>query len=157
MAESSKEVARPGFETVLDRLEAEAGLSKTERGSLEEWIKGKLTAIIQADSIAEINALATDSGLTASKNAVGRTFEIKDFVLQESADAFRDNSVFKKFVIIQAVDTATGEELLIDGGGDTFVAQLISMRDHFGFPFRGTILAKQTGSGNEFLYWRMAA
>ena len=151
----ASEVAKPGIEHHLSRLEIEASLNTQDRGSLEEWMNEKLSAILEASTVEDINRLANDSGLTASKTLGGRTFEIQDFALMESADAYRENSILKKFVVIRAVDTSTGEELLIDGGGDTFVAQLVAMRDRFGFPFTGTIVAKTTGSGGELITWRM--
>lgn len=156
MTEVAKKKTETTFEAVRSRMDLEASMSGSDRASLKDWIEAKVAAIVDADSVADINALAVDSGLTASKTLVGRTFEVQDFALQESAEQYRENSVFQKVVYIQAVDLDTGEEMVIDGGGDTFIAQLVSMRDHFGFPFQGTILAKQTGSGNELLYWRMS-
>lgn len=147
------DVEKPAFDTHFDRLNLEASLNTTERGSLDDWVKHKLSAILEAGTVEDINALATDTGMTASKTLGGRTFEVLDFALMKSS--YTEGSTLRKFVVIQAVDTATGEEILIDGGGDTFVAQLISMRDHFGFPFTGTIMARTTSGGNELMYWRM--
>lgn len=156
MTEVAKQEPEQAFEQVRDRLDLEASMTRSDRSSLTEWMEAKVAKIVQADSVADINALAVESGTTASKTLVGRTFEVQDFALQESAEQYRDNSVFQKVVFIQAVDTETGEEMVVSGGGDTFIAQLVAMRDHFGFPFQGTVLAKQTGSGNELLYWRMS-
>lgn len=129
--------------------------------SLEDWIQGKLAAILSAKSFEEINALMTSTGLTAAKTLIGRTFEIRDFAARESAAAFRNNnseksskSQLEKYCIVQAVDLSSGEEILIDGGGDQFVSGLIAMRDLYGFPFQGTLLGQTTQSGYELQYWR---
>lgn len=122
--------------------------------ALSEWIQSKLSAILNAGDFETINALMTETGLTPSKTLVGRTFEIRDFALSESADAFREKSALQKFCIVKAVDVSDGEEFIIDGGGDMFVAGLVAMRDRYDFPFTGTLLAKTTGSGYDMLYWK---
>lgn len=139
------------FSSKLAALDVEASLSNS---SLDEWIQGKLGAIATATSFEEINAIMTESGMVAAKTLVGRTFEVKDFVLNESADAFRENSKLKKWAAVKAIDTSTGEEYLIDGGGDQFVMGLVAMRDLYGFPFTGTLLSLTTGGGNDLQYWR---
>lgn len=133
-------------------LETEAAV--VENQSLDNWIKGKLVGILEAPDFEAINALMTQTGLTAAKSLVGRTFEILDLGLRESADAYRENSVLQKFCLVKAVDVSTGEEFVIDGGGDQFVAGLIAMRDRYDFPFTGTLLAMQTASGYDLQYWR---
>jgi hypothetical protein len=152
------EVARQGpagtFDTLVQRLDLEATLVTRDRTAGNEWIKEKLVAISEADSVEDINALATSGSLPSSKELIGHTFDVKDFALQESGEQYRENSLLKKMVIIQAVDVDTGEELVFSGGGDTFLTQLIAMRDKFDFPFTGTILGQKTGSGYDMLYWR---
>lgn len=135
-------------------IDAEAALTQSEDSSLNQWIQGKLAAILTADSFEQINTLMTQTGLTMSKALVGRTLEVLDFAVKESADAYREKSALQKWCITKAVDTSTGEEFIIDGGGDNYVAGLIAMRDRYDFPFTGTLLAQTTGSGNEMLYWR---
>lgn len=142
------------FDVALSNLELEASITRTEDTSLNNWIQDKLATILAADSFEAINAEMTKTGLTPSKSLIGRTLEIQDFALRESADQYRDNSQLKKFTLTQAVDTSTGEEFIIDGGGDNYVAGIVRMRDLYGFPFSGTLLGMQTGSGNEMLYWR---
>lgn len=128
--------------------------SVSDSGSLDEWIKGKLVDILDAPDFETINAVMTQSGLTAAKTLVGRAFEIQDFATRESADAYRENSRLQKYALVKCVDTSTGEEFIMDGGGDQFVAGLLAMRDRYGFPFQGTLLATTTGSGNDLQYWR---
>jgi len=157
MAESkspAKRDERNSFDTEMSKLALEADVTTTDDSSLKQWIEEKLVAMLNADDFEAINAIATESATTASKTLVGRTFEVRDFALRESFDAFRENSALKKYVLIQAVDASTGEEFIIDGGGDTFVAGLKRMRDLYGFPFVGTILGLKTGSNQELLYWR---
>lgn len=154
MANEKSPAVRTSFDTVRSRLDAEAGITTTEDTSLRSWIEGKLSDIMSAPSFEDINKLAEESGTSASKNLVGRTFEIRDFALRESFDAYRENSALQKYALVQATDVSTGEEIIMDGGGDTFVAQLVSMRDLYGFPYTGTLLGLKTGSGFELLYWR---
>jgi len=149
-------VQKSAYQITRERFDNEAAMVVDQDDSLKSWLEQKLVDIIAAGDYNAINAIADESGLTPSKNLVGRTLEIQDLVLRESADGFRDGSTLQKFVIIRAVDKSTGEELIIDGGGDTFVAQLISMRDHYGFPFTGNLLAKRTSSGYDMLLWRFA-
>lgn len=145
------------FAAKIAMLENEAALSNGEDSNLTQWIQGKLTAILEADDFNAINQLMTETGLNKSKDLIGRTFEIQDFVLRESADAFREQgSQLQKYAIIQAVDTSTGEEFMIDGGGDQFIAGLVRMRDLYNFPYTGTLLGMTTGSGNTMLYWRFS-
>lgn len=141
------------FDTVFEALKTEA-LPAAERGESSEWLKDKLAATVTASSVEEINA-AADTGLTASKLLVGRSFIIESFELSEASAEYRDNSMLKKWAVVRAYDKDTGEEIIISGGGDTFVAQLVAMRRNFGFPFSGTLLSKTTASGNDMLYWRM--
>lgn len=151
------EVARPetpAFDTVRARLDLEASMTQQDRGATNDWIKDKLTQILEADSVEDINALATSGSLPASKDMIGRTFTVLDFGLQESGEQYRENSVLQKMVIIRAADADSGEEIIFSGGGDTFVAQLVAMRDRFDFPFTGTILGQKTGAGYDMLYWR---
>jgi hypothetical protein len=121
--------------------------------SLTEWIQGKLGAILSAGSFDQINMLMTETGLTPAKSLVGRTLEILDFAARESSDEFRENSQLQKYLLVKAVDTSTGEEFVVDGGGDQFVAGLIAMRDLYGFPFSGTLLSLRAGRG-DLQYWR---
>lgn len=123
--------------------------------SLSEWIRGKLAAISVADDFMSINAIMQASGMTASKDLVGRTLEILDFATRESSDAIKANggSQLEKYAIIKAVDTNTGEELIVDGGGDQFVIGMVRMRDLYGFPFKGTVVGNTTASGNTLLSW----
>lgn len=129
--------------------------TEQDRGSLNEWIQGRLVKLHEATSAADINAIVEDSGLSRSKDLVGRTFEIQDFAISESAEAYREHSYLQKYAIVKAVDTTTGETVMIDGGGDMWVMQLVSMRDIYGFPFTGTILGRPTGGGYEMLHWHM--
>jgi hypothetical protein len=155
-----KDVAAPlpdnAFSVVRNKLDMEAELVTTDDSSLKTWIEEKLAAILTAGTFEEINSLAAESGLTKSKDLIGRTLEIRDFALRESAEAYRENSSLQKFVIVQAVDVNTGEELIIDGGGDTFTAQLVAMRDRYDFPYTGTLLGMRTGAGYDMLYWRFS-
>lgn len=143
------------FENRRAVLDAEASMTDT---STADWIKGKVGAILEATDFAAINALMDDAGLTPAKSLVGRTLTILDLAVRESAPQYRDNaesfSALQKFCIVKAADHETGEEFIIDGGGDQFVAGLVSMRDLYGFPFTGTLLGKTTGSGNTLQYWR---
>lgn len=127
--------------------------SMTDGDSLREWIQGKLGAIMTATSFEQINMLMTETGTTAAKSLVGRTFEILDFASRESAEQYRQNSQLQKYLLVKAVDTSTGEEFVVDGGGDQFVAGLIAMRDLYGFPFSGTLLSLAAGNG-DLQYWR---
>lgn len=129
--------------------------SVTDRTALDEWIQGKLGAILSAESFDQINMLMTETGLTAAKTLIGRTFEITDFAARESADEYRENSQLQTYLLVKATDTSTGEEFVIDGGGDQFVSGLIRMRDLYGFPFTGTLLAFRAGRG-DLQYWRFA-
>ena len=139
------------FAAQVASLDVEASLTDN---SLETWIQTKLGAIATADSFEAINAIMTESGMTAAKTMVGHTFEITDFFVRESADAYRENSMLKKWAAVKAVDTSTGADYLIDGGGDQFVMGLVRMRDLYGFPFTGTLLALTTAGGNDLQYWR---
>lgn len=157
---SASEVAKfqaAQFAAKKAMLENEAAISNGEDSNLTQWIQGKLTAILEAEDFNAINQLMTETGLNKSKDLIGRTFEIQDFVLRESADAFREQgSQLQKYAIIQAVDTSTGEEFMIDGGGDQFISGLVRMRDLYNFPYVGTLLGMTTGSGNTMLYWRFS-
>lgn len=123
--------------------------------SLADWIRGKLAALSVADDFASINALMQGGGLTASQDLVGRTLEIQDFGTRESSAAIKaqGKSLLEKYAIIKAVDINTGEELIVDGGGDQFVMGMVRMRDLYGFPFTGTVVGQTTGSGNTLLSW----
>lgn len=153
MTEIAKPEQNPAnrFQAHADSLAVEASFGAN---SVDEWIMGKLTMILEAEDFEAINALMTQTGLTPSKSLVGRTLEIQDFALRESAEQYRANSALKKVTYVKAVDTSTSEDFVIDGGGDQFVAGLLAMRDRYGFPFTGTLLSMSTGSGNELLYWR---
>lgn len=140
------------FRTKRAALDLETTI--TDRGTLDEWIRTKLVAILDAADFEAINNAMTQTGLTMAKSLVGRTFEIQDFALNESADAYREGSALQKYALVKAVDVSTGEEFVVDGGGDQFVAGLVGMRDRYGFPFVGTLLAMQTGSGYDLQYWR---
>lgn len=142
------------FEAIRTRFNNEADGTDVEGGSLQKFIRDKLSAIMSAGDFAAINEAAVGTGLTASKECVGRRFEIKDLAIRESGDTFRGNNELDKYVLLEVVDCATGEELIVDGGGDTFVTQVMAMRDRYDFPFIGTVLARQTATGNNLLYWR---
>lgn len=142
------------FGALRERLDLETALPENRSG-LTEWIQDRLVQIIMdATDAADINRIAEESGLTPSKSLTGHTLEIQDFVLLDSAEAFSENSYLKKYVIIKAIDSS-GEAIVVDGGGDMFVAQLVAMRDRYGFPFIGTIVGRPTQAGYEMLYWRM--
>lgn len=140
------------FATLRAALDVETSVSDT--GSLDEWIKAKLVSILDADSFESINAAMQGTGLTSASALIGRTLEIRDMATRESAEQYRENSRLQKYALVQCVDTGTGEEFMMDGGGDQFVAGLIAMNERYGFPFTGTLLAMTTGSGNEMHYWR---
>lgn len=160
---ASKDVANPEpsplevFAARRAAIDAEAAMSGN---SLEDFIQAKIGAILTADSFEQINALMTQTGLTAARDLIGRTFEILDFATKESAQAYRNAanpekfSALEKFAIVKGVDVSTGEEFIIDGGGDQFVAGIVAMRDLYDFPFTGTLLAQTTSSGRELQYWR---
>ena len=154
MTEVAKPESPAAFASLAARLDLEATMVTRDRGAGNEWIKEKLVAISEADSVEDINSLATSGSLPSSKELIGHTFDVKDFALQESGEQYRENSILKKMVIIQAIDVDTGEEIVFSGGGDTFLTQLVAMRDKFDFPFIGTILGQKTGSGYDMLYWR---
>lgn len=153
------EMAVPDRASVMARFEAvrtgiDIETSLEDGGSLDEWIKGKLVAILDAPDFEAMNAVMTQSGLTSAKSLVGRALEIQDFATRESAEQYREKSALQKYALVQCVDTSTGEDFIMDGGGDQFVAGLIGMRERYGFPFTGTLLTMTTGSGNELQYWR---
>lgn len=139
------------FQNKRNALDVEASLSTS---STEEWIQTKLAGILTADSFDAINNLMTQTGLTPAKTLIGRTFEIQDFGLSESAGEFRANSQLQKYCLVKAVDVSSGEEFIVDGGGDQFVAGLVRMRDLYGFPYTGTLLSTTTQAGFELHYWR---
>jgi hypothetical protein len=144
------------FSALMARLDVEADMNDDE-GSLESWIRNKLATIASADDFAAINAAMEGSGLKASKDLVGHTFEILDLGVKKSTKDGDGNGVgsqLKKYAIVKAVDVSSGEELIIDGGGDQFVSGLVRMRDLYDFPFTGTLLGTTTGSGNTLLSWR---
>lgn len=145
------------FNRKREMLDMEATLD-TDNENLKNWQRGKIAAIMTAGSFAQINALMTESGLTAAQTLVGRTFEIKDFQIKESAEGYRTGaSQLEKVAYVEAVDTGTGEEFIIDGGGDNFVSGLVAMRDLYGFPFTGTLLGMATSTpGRTLQYWRFA-
>lgn len=139
------------FRAKRDAIDLETTM--TDNDSLSEWIQGKLGKIMTAGNFEQINMLMTETGLTPAKSLVGRTFEIRDFAARESSDEFRDGSQLQKYLLVKAVDVTTGEEFVVDGGGDQFVAGLFAMRDLYGFPFTGTLLSLRAGRG-DLQYWR---
>jgi hypothetical protein len=144
------------FEQFQSRLQLEADVTSDD-DNLKDWIQGKLGAISVADDFNAINAVMEATGLTPSKELVGRTFVIQDFGTRNStreSDGNGPGSQLRKYCIVKAVDASTGEEFIIDGGGDQFVAGLVRMRDLYDFPFTGTLLGTPTGSGNVLLSWR---
>lgn len=150
------ELAKPAqspverFAQHKELLDAESALVDNSVG---EWIKGKLTSIMEAGSVEEINAMMTSTGLTAARDLIGRTLEITDFVVRDTGYA-DSTSAWQKYCIVKAIDTSTGEEFVIDGGGDQFLAGILTMRRLYGFPFTGTLLALGTQSGRDLQYWR---
>lgn len=143
------------FNALTARLDLESDMGDGD--SLKEWIQGKLGAIAEADDFNAINELMSATGLTPSKDCVGRTFEITDFGTRNSTkigDGTGPGSQLNKYCIVQATDVSTGDQIMIDGGGDQFVAGLVRMRDLYDFPFTGTIIGTGTGSGNTLLSWR---
>ncbi|HEV2352693.1 MAG TPA: hypothetical protein VGR89_00480 [Puia sp.] len=140
-------------------LDTEASL---QSNSLEAFIQEKVAAILDAPDFEAINALMTQTGMTSAKSLVGRTFEIRDLAIRESAPQYRNAmskesySALEKYGIVKGVDTSTGEEFIIDGGGDQFLAGLIAMRERYDFPFTGTLLGMVTGAGREMQYWRFS-
>jgi len=141
----------PQFAGKRAMLDNEATMGGSD--SLKAWKQGKIAAILEADDFNAINNLMVETGLTPSKELVGRTFEIRDFSVAESAEEFRGNSELQKWAVVNAVDVSTGEEFMIDGGGDMFISGLVAMRDRYDFPFTGTLLAKGVTKG-DMLYWR---
>lgn len=138
------------FQRHREALDTESALVDNSVG---EWIKGKLGTIMEAGSFEEINALMTSTGLTAARDLVGRTLEILDFVVRDTG--YDDSpSAWQKYCIVKAVDVDSGEEFVIDGGGDQFLAGILSMRRLYGFPFTGTLMALGTQSGRDLQYWR---
>jgi hypothetical protein len=139
---------------VFDRhRQALATESALVDNSVGEWIKGKLAGIMEAGSFEEINALMTSTGLTAARDLVGRTLAILDFVVRDTG--YADSvAAWQQYCIVKASDAETGEEFVIDGGGDQFIAGIVAMRNLYGFPFTGTLLALGTQSGREMQYWR---
>lgn len=142
------------FAGIKARFDLESTPVPGETSSLDSWIKSKLVAVMEADDFEAINAIGSETGLTASQNLVGRTLEITDFEMRESADQYKKGSQFGKVVYAKAVDTTSGEEFVMDGGGDQFIAAMVRMRDLYGFPFVGTVVGITTGSGNTLLSWR---
>lgn len=142
------------FEQIRTRFDNEAADTSEESGSLSKFIQDKLAAIMSAGDFASINSAAEGSGLTKSQDCIGHRYEVKDLALRESAEGYRGSNELDKYALVAVVDTATGEELVLDGGGDNFVAQLMAMRDRYGFPFTGTILGRQTTNGHTLVYWR---
>lgn len=150
------DLARPAesplavFARHKEALDTESALVDNSVG---DWIKGKLAAIMEAGSVEEINALMTSTGLTAARDLVGRTMEIQDFAIRDTG--FSDSpAAWEKYCIVKAVDTDSGEQFVIDGGGDQFIAGIVTMRRLYGFPFTGTLLALGTQSGRDLQYWR---
>lgn len=145
------------FKRVMRKITNEIETSGGDDDQLTSWIQGKLAAILSADDFNAINAIVEQGTLTASQDLVGRTFEIRDFALRKSTIQGPKEGVgsqMNSFAIIDAVDVSSGEPILIDGGGDQFVAQMVRMRDLYGFPYVGTIIGRVTGSGNTLLSWR---
>lgn len=142
------------IDQVRDRFNLEAETTTVDGDSLKAWQAGIITDVMNATDFEAINAAAEVNALTPSKECLGRTFEVKDIAIRQSAEAFQANSLLGKFVIMQTIDVSTGEEVILDGGGDTFVAQAMAMRDRYGFPFKGTIRGKRTSNGYDVLYWK---
>lgn len=142
------------IDQVRNRFNLEAETTEVEGDSLKEWQEGIIKDVMNATDFEAINAAAEANALTQSKECIGRTFRVEDIAIRESAEAFRANSILQKFVIMKVIDVATGEEVILDGGGDTFVAQAMAMRDRYGFPFIGTIRGKRTSNGYDVLYWK---
>lgn len=154
---SGKEVERASahFGDLADKLTVEAA---TVRPDTRKWIEEKTGAIAAATTLEEINALAEAGGI-ASKDLVGHMIEFRDAVAAESASRFKEqdnNNVLGKVLLVDGVDRTTGEQIQFTGGGDTFVAQVIAVRDNIGFPQTGTIMARAAGGG-DIIYVRWLA
>jgi hypothetical protein len=137
------------FNALANKLAIETDMVETDGASLDEFVKGRLVAIDQADDFASVNAAMESVSLPASKDLVGRTFAILDFALRQST---KEGGRLKKYAIIKSVDE-NGEEFIFEGGGDNFVIGLTRMRDLYDFPFTGTITGRPTDNG-VLIAWR---
>jgi hypothetical protein len=138
------------FDAIVDKLNLETEMTTGDSESLNEFIKGTLADIGEADDFAAINAGMEGVSLPASKDLVGRTFVIQDFALRPST---KEGGRLKKYAIIKAIDE-NGEEYIFEGGGDNFVVGLVRMRDLYDFPYTGTITGRPTANNQTLLGWR---
>ena len=131
-----------------DKLHLEASLTRSDSS---EWRAGLITSLAEADSLEALNELATGQSAPSGQNLVGHTFVIRDFAMQRQPED--KESVLGVFLIIDAVDADTGEEITFTCGGDTVVSQLFAVREKIGLPVTGTLMSMQKGRG-DVLYFR---
>jgi hypothetical protein len=145
------------YEALRDKLAVESG---TAQADSRTWVAEKLGKISQAATLEELNELAVTTSPSA-EDFLGIPLEFRDAVSQESS--FRNDpdnpqgSLLEKKLIVDALNTVTGEDVQFPVGADTVVAQLIACRDNIGFPQTGTILEKPMASGRRIFYiqWRV--
>ena len=131
-----------------DKLHVEASLTQADSSA---WRAGLITSIAGADSLEALNELAVGQSAPSGQDLVGRTLVIRDFAVQRQPED--QESVLGVFLIIDAVDSDTGEEITFTCGGDTVVAQLNAVQENIGFPVTGTLMSMKKGKG-DVLYFR---
>jgi hypothetical protein len=138
------------FEAYRAKMANEAETVTYDASAFRRSILGKIAAATSLEEILAAQHVEGSSGV----DLVGRTFEINDAVARRSDDKYQ--TLTATYLIVDAIDTETGEQKVFSIGGETAVATLITIRDTpgLGFPQTLTLRAKTVGAG-ELLYWEI--
>jgi len=136
------------FEQYRTKMMNESETVTYDASVFRRQILGKIAAATDLDEILAAQHVEGNSGV----DLVGKTFVINDAVARKSDDKYA--TLTSTYLIVDAIDTETGEQKVFSIGGETAVATLITIRDTpgVGFPQTLTLRAKAVGAG-ELLYW----
>ena len=112
------------MKNLIDRLKIETELGSSE-GGFRTDVASIMENILRAETEDEVFA-RQDAGTVATKDYVNRPFRLtpEDVTWKMTGPAFREAGAFPFYALIKVTDVQSGDSLILNGGGATFVAVL---------------------------------
>jgi len=126
LEETENQKDLPMVRRMLQQLAMEASVDSTDLA--DDFVMQLLEGILNAESAEEIFE-AQSNGMVSGKDFAGRPFYLSSDNIQVKKTAFTDGQGLPFYFILKVIAIDTGDEVILNCGGKTFMAVLQGLRN----------------------------
>lgn len=145
----------PALRAMMQQLAIEASLDANDVAT--DFVMELMESILNAESAEDIFA-AQKSGMMSGKDFAGRPFYLTSDNIQVRRTAFTETKGVPFYFMLKVTEIATGDEIVVNCGGQTFLAAMQGLRniDYFDateeFPLgRSIVLVSHSSPAGAYL------